>query len=418
MLERQIVLNKLFVKVVTLSATVLFCFSACKPRKEESSLKDLNPGQMMNDNDNSLNQMKENRKVVVIYYANDTYAPSTDPAFENLTDLMDALKKAAAKETDENVKKYLIGTADRLRNDWRDFGQTVGNDVGVLTEKLCSKVGSSYFDSVGGLAIFRNFSNEENRSGTMSSGSDLIRNLRWDSCRPGDVFLQGKLLEVPKFNEFPYDSQPFSHPLAFQKALAAVRTVFPPEKHRYILITKSHGSKENALVPHLSVDLRERLRTNADEVIDAIKSANKTGASGLDPFKTDAMLNGVDELLKKKIPDSVEKGISKTVYLHTINELGAGGPSNAMIFPIVFMESCKSELKLSKDSDIDWVLKYYPGGSYKGFNMQNVGLLYTSDEKGLRYDEINFFELSGWRYNSFDDFQDVIKNFLDSKAKK
>lgn len=399
--------------------------ASCKPRREQSSrVKDLNAGQAMNDNNNSLTEMKTGRKVVVIYYANDTFAPRrTDPAYENLDDLTRLLEGAASQEADPAAAEQLRKLASRLNHDWDQFSEIVQGDVNSLSSRLCSAVGDNYKDSVGGLAVFRNSaalnaSQDANSSPTMR----YMRNLSWYSCRPGEKSFHQHSLSVPLFNEFPYDSQPFSNSASFEMALKSVKTEFEPQKHRFILITKSHGSKENALVPHLSVDLREKIRKEPKTVLEAIKlGANAT--TGLDSWKADTILDSVDGLLKSKFDSSREKGISKIEYLRILNSLGqvaitAGPPPDApMIFPIVLMESCKSDLQFSQNNEIREVLDYYQEG-YKGFKMFNVGLLYASDEKGLKYDDVKYGDLLGFMSNGATDFQDLFKKLLDSKSQK
>lgn len=88
-----------------------------------------------------------------------------------------------------------------------------------------------------------------------------------------------------------------------------------------------------------------------------------------------------------------------------------------MVFPIVLMESCKSDLKFSKDVEIQQVLRTY-GTGYKGFSMSNVGLLYTSDEKGLRYEDVKYKDLLSFMSNNATDFQDLFKQILDTTSHK
>src|SRR5690606_13792553 len=107
-------------------------------------------------------------------------------------------------------------------------------------------------------------------------------------------------------------------------------------------------------------------------------------------------------------------GVSKQTYLRILNQMSSGTPVQAMKFPIVLMESCKSDLRLSDDSEIQWVLHSIMGSSYGGFQMPNVGMLYTGDERGLGYTDVNYWELKSFRFNNFNDFQDLFRTFLDN----
>lgn len=412
--------------------------SACKPRQDQTSrVKDLNQGQYVNDDANSLSRMKDGRKVVVIYYANDTFGPMRgDPQYETLDDLVNLLEDAAKDETDKEVKDTLVRVSRRLINDWDKFRTSVSANVDVLKERLCSSE-TKYSDSVAGLAVFRNADSEADRyARSTSATSKYMWDARWFSCRRGERVMRPETVRIPHFGEFPYDSQPFSHLASFEQALDAVKRVFNPQEHRYILITKSHGSRENAIVPHLSVDLRSMIAKDPQKVLDAIKRG-ASADTGLDTFKTEAVLSGVDEILKVGMKTAststsssaakTEKGISKIDYLRILNKLGQVAKSDGMnttgivkdgpmMFPIVLMESCKSDLTYSTDEEIKMILEYSEG--YKGFNMYNVGKLFTSDDKGLEYDYINYYELQGFLANAATDIQDLFLRMLDQKAKK
>jgi hypothetical protein len=256
----------------------------------------------------------------------------------------------------------MIELGKKVENDWNLFRTIIGQNVDVLRNQLCANVGSNYYESVGGLAVFRNYGNDAS-----------IR-----SSAYGDS-----------------------------------------EKYRYILITKSHGSDEMAIAPHLSVDLRSMIKSEPQKILAAFKKkdAKSTSVLGLDPFKQAPFLDEVDGAVREAV-NAKAKGVSKAKYLRILNQLGSGGPSNAMNFPIVLMESCRSDLRFSSDSEIEWVLNYYPAKSYAGFNMRNVAYMFTSDEDGLAYTDINYHELMGFRYNSYTDFQKIFKAFLDGKSQK
>ena len=91
-----------------------------------------------------------------------------------------------------------------------------------------------------------------------------------------------------------------------------------------------------------------------------------------------------------------------------------------MMFPVVLMESCKSDLKYSEQDEIKKALSYYGPSKegYMGFNMRNVGKLYTSSDKGLGYNEIDYSLLQGFMANNATDFQDLFSQILDDLAKK
>lgn len=405
---------------------------ACKPRQDkETSLKDLNEGKPLNsDGEKSFETMKKDRKVVVIYYANDTFAPRvTDPAHANLNALTRFLEAEAYKEANYDIKDSLLNLSKKLLTDWDEFNRVVKTNVNILTSRLCSSVGTNYADSVAGLVVFRNSSAEIDEGSSSRRFSDAA----WHYCKIGDRVLRPDILRIPSFKEFPYSSQPFASADSLELALEQVKRVFNPQEHRFILITKSHGSKQNAIVPHFSVDLRERIQKEPQVVLEAIKKG-MSNFVGLDMWKTDTLLDSVDDALKTNIPNAKEKGVAKIEYLRILNKLGQvsksdGGEQGSsmqiskdgpMMFPIVLMESCKSDLKYSDEPEIKQALSYYgeSKGGYMGFNMRNVGLLYTSDLNGLGYNEIDYSLLQGFMANNATDFQDLFSEILNNIAKK
>jgi hypothetical protein len=111
-------------------------------------------------------------------------------------------------------------------------------------------------------------------------------------------------------------------------------------------------------------------------------------------------------------------GISKSYYVDLLLSLGNGDPKTAMNFPIVLLESCKSDLRASQE------LQVYLGESegYEGIHASNVGLIFASDMRGLPYDKINYSELNTLpeiKYAKGDlDAGDMMWKFLASKAAK
>lgn len=68
----------------------------------------------------------------------------------------------------------------------------------------------------------------------------------------GSIELDG----IADANEFPFKGQWLSHPDVFKRTLEQIAKVFPPEKHRFILVTKSHGSKDLALGVRINLDVK------------------------------------------------------------------------------------------------------------------------------------------------------------------
>ncbi len=407
--------------------------SACKPRQERGSeVRDVNRGAPMNNKEDPTASMRENKqKIVVIYYANDTYAVrGDDPARVNVNSITGTLRQAAHGEADPAESQHLSMVADKLDTEWERFRDAINDDIAVLEKRLCQTVVPEYQDSIAGFVSIRNFANDDSLNAGGGYLSRSLRSLKFTVCRATNSrTTEGHSFEVPRNEQFPFLSQPLSHPLAFQRALEAVRTPFPPDKHRYILITKSHGSEEIAIAPNLSVDMTDYLTTDQgrQELVSAVKG--RKSIRGLEKMGSDPILADMDETLHAVKPQaSADVGISKGDYIQILRDLGIGDKKQVMNFPIVLMESCRSDLRYTKDENISWVLSTMSGGGspgpmpngeepppdYRAFNMANVGWVYTSDRKGLGYKAVRYPDLNNMRFQQGKDFEEVFKSFLDS----
>jgi hypothetical protein len=389
----------------------------------------------MNSAEDPTASMRQNdQKIVVIYYGNDTYASrNDDPMHLSLNALRGALEEGAEEDTargNAEEAKRLQQISYMLETETERFKDTVSEDIAAISKKLCQVVPPSYQKSIAGFVYVRNFMNDDTLNPSDRLADQAIRRLRFTACRPDNTTTtEGYTFEVPRINDFPYVSQPLSHPLIFQKFLEAVRGLFPGDKHRYILITKSHGSEEIAIGPNLSLDLTEVLANdeNRKEILDAIRANKKI--DGLDKMGNDPILASMDETVRAAKRPVTQIGTTKGDYIQILRDLGIGdSKKQIMNFPIVLMESCRSDLRLSKNDDIQWILTTMGSAgstdpdaapNYTAFNMPNVGWVFTSDKRGLGYREVRYSELASSRFSlPFSDFQDAFKSFLDAMAKK
>lgn len=416
------------VGIIALAAAA--ALSSCKPRRSASAVRDVNEPQPMS----SVTGIAEDPKIkaripVLIYYANDTYySVVEDKGFENLNVIREAILKGAA---DPNIGKddkvYLEQVAQRLRDDWLDFMRAVDTEAHELQNNVCRRNARYKM----GLAVFRN----ANMPAIRNDEFETDRDVSWSYCKPDDKGgIEGptsKFWTIRWFEDFRYDSQPLSHPRVFESAIQQVREVFPPEKYKYILLTKSHGSKEMSITPNLVIDAS---RLEADQIKTALLDHKKRGAAtqggALDDIKTLmptlASFNGVNAALAPLAGSSGrfpadQVGVSKRRYLEVINQEGGGDPTSGMYFPLIFMESCNSQLQSSSDAWIrDTIVIGYDAASkqekisYAGLNIRNVGKLYTSNTRGLAYRTLRYAEMfAGLEYNSFIEIQQAISYQLD-----
>lgn len=407
-----------------LLAALVAAAVGCKPRQAGSELRDLNAGQEMSEQSKTLldDPAIRQKKVVLIYYANDTYAPhEEEPAQKNRDTLLRKIRASAASNLPKEKKDRLEKTAARISDDWVTFRRTVIEESDFLKTNVCrenNRLGM-------GLAIFRNSDNDVYRR------DEYLRDLKWSWCSPDGSSDPNARFQIPSFrDDFRYQSQPLSHKSVFKKALEEVFKVFPPGLYRYILITKSHGSSEMALTPHLTADVSaipeaeiwSAIADRAGGVAGLGNNKDETPTLGNNKDETPT-LNEVNIVLGSAPPPAGRTlpqpaGVTKRDYIQILYDFGGQNPRQGMFFPLVFMESCKSDLKLSRDEDLASVLREHEG-NYKGFRMENVGLLFTSDMNGLGYRTINYEDLlNGFRYRSLADFQDRLRQYLNDKAKK
>lgn len=221
---------------------------------------------------------------VLIYYANET-APDVSEA-ENYATIMGWLRSSG----DAGHRRV----AEQLERDVGIFAKAVDvESAEIMLETLSLKSGPE-------VVIFTNR--------LVRDGTCLI----W---KRGAERFETIAFVPPDTDHLVLKSNPLSDRDVFTRALALVAEQFPPPLHRFVLITKSHGSREKALTPRLAVRAEE---TNREELL---KVAS--------PDTPD------DEL-----PSWVGRlGVSKADYLTTLAE---AGQQRDMRFSLVFLEACEA----------------------------------------------------------------------------
>lgn len=246
--------------------------------------------------------------------------------------------------------------------------------------------------------------------------------------------LPGKLQVLPRVMNFPstLDLQSVAHPHTESDYLAAVFdnliTVFPPEDHQYVLVAKSHGSEEfvfatvmgqllgaespealfrvvddylakhglsrddlNDALADKGPDLLQTTNENSELSNEALGNSmagdtlgnSMAGDTLGNSMAGDTLGNSMagDTLGNNMAGDTLggkimTTGLAKQDFL---NVLLANQRLQAVELPVLFLESCHSELE--KD------LLTQLSGDHVG---AKVGSLYTSDKTGLRYTTIDY----------------------------
>lgn len=312
---------------------------------------------------------------VLIYYANET-APG-EAEKKNWDQAIEWLRGS----DDKDVKAI----ADQLENDLRKFPAAVDDEIDAIARSASR---SGYVRVV----VFTNRLARQGHFHVLKSAADDFR---------------AAAIKLPEFEKSIYASHPLSHPAVFHAALVAVGQQFDPATHEFVLVTKSHGKRDMALTPRLAVNASEIGR----EELLALARTDATVGRMLDKDDFIDKENYLDKEMALDKDDGLQKndlgdlnrpgaslGVSKMVYVATLRKVGA---ETGMQFPVLFIESCKSQL--------DGVML-----DSLRTREANIGRLYTSDLKGLEYKTLDYAALFE-RAAETDTFAEAVHQILFEK---
>jgi hypothetical protein len=315
------------------------------------------------------------KKTVFVYYANET-APNAAEA-RNYETLIDWLG------TSDNPKLQKIGQS--IQGDLNKFSVIVDQELSTIKKRVAaSKVGNGI-----PVVIFTN---------------RLAREGWFQVAATGEASANDVPFTVPRLRGMVYSSNPLSHPVVFKMALAALSRHFDPETHQFILVTKSHGDGTHVLTPRVALDIssigREPLLARLEKDVADMPDISRGGT--LDMWKTGTLLDtwkgetvldkemglGNEDLLvndtqaktdnqpadKELTGPPPKAGVTKASYVESILDISE---ATGMRFPLLFVEACRSQF----DSD---VLRRI------GADGADIGLIYTSDLKGLQYTTLDY----------------------------
>lgn len=220
---------------------------------------------------------------VLIYYANETRPEGLEQ--ENYDTFATWLREIDTEES-RKIARGLISDAAL-------FPAAVDEE----TAQLVSFAGSMSDDQA--IVVFTNQLARQNRCLRIQSGS-----------QPREVDFV-----VPKLDSLVLDGNPLSRRAVFQSALQRVSELFIPKDHRYVLITKSHGSSQLALTVRLQQDFRE--------------------------FSKEKLESSLDDPNPNLSPNL---GIKKQEYFDVLK---TAGNEFGMKFSLVFVESCRRTIDTS-----------------------------------------------------------------------
>jgi len=323
---------------------------------------------------------------LLIYYANETSL--SDEADKNFELFLNRIKNSDHEAVVKFREKYVT---DRV-----EFKRTVASEIQDLKNSFCNPGNFKTF----GLIIFTN---------------ESVRNGKITYCKEGiEKQLEFRGIKVPDAvaNDFNYKSYPLSVIENLGAALATAADIFSPSLYRYVLISKSHGTKELAVAPGFIRKITDQ--ETSEKLINAIVSYKQAkqaahqpdkgalgaenklgpdgalGADGALGVGVDNNRLGADGLLgadyamssdgfvnvNNRKAGGYHLGIRKGDFLRLLREFGVirGG----VLFTLVAFESCDSELDLSAMFEAN----EHPE--------KNVSWILTSDQKGLDYNTFDY----------------------------
>ena len=375
----------------------LLLLTACKFGDAAKS-KALQPGRLIGER--SQDPLKAQ---VLIHYSNNpvntgVYLAERDAVLKSFDGAAMALPQR---------RSIIEGAKGRVAGDLDKFNDALAIDLADIKLSICQ-------------------SNPAISSGVVFINNASLVNRRVVVCYPGEsptlapVAISNKVFSVYdriKTNKI-FEHSPLSHLDMLRATLDMVAEIFPPAKHEYSLVIKSHGNEELTITPKVAFDSQlvtskflaryfaTRPETRSVAQLDkAGLDKNGLDKDGLDKQGLDKDGLDKDGLDKDGLDkdgldkdgldkdgldkDGLDKdGLAGADPIHE-NDIRAAGiskeqmlraimdPSRNMFFNVLFLESCNSDLGALMQDLADTPTP-------------NIGYLFTSDHKGLSYNTVDY----------------------------
>lgn len=270
---------------------------------------------------------------VIIYYANETNLVGKQK--ENYSILINWLRSDPT-----NTKALKI--AGQLEKDSRDFPEFVNKDIAAIGDAAIQR---GAFNVV----MFTNANAVKNQCLVYYAGFNKIKTEDFQYDPPVNYVAQ---------------SQPLSEASTLLAALKRTSQLFPSEKYKYILISKSHGTFDQVLTPRISVRHEE---TTREEIL---KIA--TFPLDADPGELPSWINKV--------------GVNKDKFFEIIDKAGT---VLGMQFTLIHVEACNSKIsrsrKIKAPTNVSVIVT--PSGKV-GYNVLDYHLVLTDLTAGFAKDAL------------------------------
>jgi hypothetical protein len=168
-------------------------------------------------------------------------------------------------------------------------------------------------------------------------------------------------------------SNPFATEANFRIALNLVAGMFDPNAHRFVLVTKSHGSSQSLMRPKVLLDTSKLSEAEFQKRLARVP----TSEGILDSSQAKTLESGA-RMGKENYEQAFELeavGLSKERFAAAMLDLSA---SRGLRFDVVFGFSCRSQLDTRLATEL------------RSSAQHPIGVYYGSDDRGLDYDELSF----------------------------
>jgi hypothetical protein len=287
--------------------------------------------------------------VVLIYYANESF--ENERARQNADEIVSRLR--AKHSTWDKATEKIVNDREKLNRAVQDEIQEIRELVSAGTLPAA--------------VIFTNAmaTQDQFQVMTQSESTCSIESVRF-----------------PASEDYVYQSQKLSHPASLPLALEAVAKLFASDQHQFVLVTKSYGTSDKAMIPSLGLHAEEtseaeflqRLTASLEDADPASEESLHAEVATLDaPGGGDPLdpPGGNDPLGVKGKLFVGGLGTSKETYTRSLAD---AHDQFGMKFALVFVESCRSGMSKENTRQIETC----------------VGLLHMSGEKGLDYRTISY----------------------------
>jgi pentapeptide MXKDX repeat protein len=323
------------------------------------------------------------KKQVLIHYANNPV--NTETYLRERESILKNFDGAAAILPAR--KKIVEGAKGRVAEDLNKFNDALAIDIADIKLSICR-------------------SNVPIKAGVLFINNSSLVNRRIEVCHPGEspTLVPQKIADQVfhvydqiKGNQI-YQHSPLAHVDVLRASLKIAAEIFPAHMHEYSLVIKSHGNEELTITPKVAFESRlvtSKFLANFFANRPETRSVAQLDKDGLDKDGLDKDGLDKDGLDKDGLDkdgldkDGLDKdgldnqdpitaqniraaGISKEQMLRVVME-----PSHKMYFNILFLESCNSDLGVLMHDLAET-------------ETPNIGYLFTSDERGLSYNTVDY----------------------------